>query len=114
MFSSVACPALVPILMPGGIGRIAAEPEAADASNAAPPIAALANSRLVVCASGFCDLLMLKLRADGHLNVGLCAAEVGKIPYHAREPGPGAGVVQVVGRIGRRHIRILMGQIVPV
>src|SRR5579859_2861263 len=72
MFSSLGRPALVPILMPGGIGRMVAELEAADASNAAPPIASLANSRLV---SGFCDsglVILLKLRANGYLNVGLC------------------------------------------
>src|SRR5262249_32595039 len=45
-FSSVGRPPLIPILTPGGIGRIVAEPEPADASNAAPPIAILANSRL--------------------------------------------------------------------
>src|SRR5207237_1397059 len=57
MFSSVGCPALVPILMPGGIGRMVAELEAADASNAAPPIAALAKSRLAGLegVSLFCD-----------------------------------------------------------
>src|SRR5260221_1860385 len=57
---------------------------------------------------------MSKLRADGYLNVGLRAAEVGKIPNNAREPGPRASVVQVVSRIGGRKIRILMGQIVAV
>ena len=41
MFSSVGCPALVPILMPGGTCGILAELEPADASNATPPIAAL-------------------------------------------------------------------------
>ena len=54
--------------MPGGIGRMVAELVAADASNAAPPIASLANSRLV---SGFCDsglVILLKLRANGYLN----------------------------------------------
>src|SRR5579859_1132217 len=97
MFSSLGRPALVPILMPGGIGRMVAELVAADASNAAPPIASLANSRLV---SGFCDsglVILLKLRANGYLDVGLCTAEVGKIAYNAGEPGPGGGIVQVVG-----------------
>src|SRR4029450_5067638 len=115
MFSSVGCPALVPILMPGGIGRIVAEMEPADANNAAPPIAALANSRLAGL-EGTCDsgLLMLKLRSDGYLNVGLRRPKVGKISHNPREPGPRASVVQVVRRVGRRDIRILMRQIVAV
>jgi hypothetical protein len=73
MFSSVGCPALVPILIPGGIGRIVAELEPAEASKTAPPIATLANSRFAgLYASG---LLILELRTDelGH------AIEVGAI-----------------------------------
>ena len=46
MFSSVGAPPPVPILMPGGIGRSVAELLPAEASNAAPPRAILANSLL--------------------------------------------------------------------
>jgi len=44
MFSGVAGGALVPILIPGGIGRIVAELVPADDSNAAPPRAIFARS----------------------------------------------------------------------
>src|SRR5260370_42613216 len=101
MFSSVGAPALVPILMPGGMGRMVAELEEADASKAAPPIAALAKSGLAGFNSGL--FIILKLRADRCLYVGLCAAKVGKISYNPDEPGPRAGVVQIVSGIGGRN-----------
>src|SRR4051794_18955949 len=56
MLSSDAAPALVPILIPGGIGRSVPDAQLADESRAAPPRAIFARSLRAGCnvpATGF-------------------------------------------------------------
>src|SRR5260370_5655040 len=125
MFSGVGWPALVPILMPGGMARSVAELVPADDKNAAHPRAALANSlrarfnvwslffadsRLLICVSPS----ILKLGADGRLDVSLPGAEVRKVPEDTGKPGPGGRAVQIVGGIRSGKIRVFPGQVVPI
>ncbi len=95
MFSSVGWPALVPILMPGGMGRRVAELVEAEERSAAPPSAILAKSlraglggaSLFWWDSGWfmvgCPFL-LELRANRDLHVGLRGAEVRKVADERR------------------------------
>src|SRR5262249_60237252 len=106
-----AAPSGLPSCGRGGVGRGVAEAGPADPSNAPPPAASLANSRLELCDS---CVLISKLRSNGCLDVGLRAAEIGEIPYYAGEPGPRARIVEVVGRVRRRQIGTLIWQVMTV
>src|SRR4051794_9752397 len=127
MLSSVAGPALVPILMPGGIGCMAADAPRADESSAAPPNASFARSRRAGCGVPSFDfdsgvLMSGSPRAfpssEFHSNIGLYVglrrAEVREIAHRAREPAERAGIVQIVRRARRRKVGPLPGQVVTV